>query len=115
MKHHVIPDSNVWISALVFGGKPMRLPYMALNGEIVILTSPEIIEETLGVLRDKLKLSERELADAKERIEEVSWGVMRPSHKLNVVPDDPDDNKGGYGHGKIMTVAQFLEAQSRQR
>jgi len=38
-------DSNVYISALQFGGKPMQLLDMAINGEIEIAVSRPIITE----------------------------------------------------------------------
>jgi predicted nucleic acid-binding protein len=50
-------DTNIYISAFKFGRKPMELLEMAARGEIEIAVSQEIIDETLGVLRDKFAFS----------------------------------------------------------
>lgn len=44
----VTADSNVYISALVFGGKPLQLLERALAGEVRLMISQEILDETLG-------------------------------------------------------------------
>jgi len=44
---------NVYISALQFGGKPMQLLDMAINGEIEIAVSQPIITEVGRVLEKK--------------------------------------------------------------
>ena len=49
----ITPDSNVYISALEFGGVGARLLWMARQGTIRIDTSEAILVETMGVLRDK--------------------------------------------------------------
>ena len=43
----VTADSNIYISALQFGGTPLRLLELALKGEIEIAISPAILNETL--------------------------------------------------------------------
>lgn len=49
----VTADSNIYISALMFGGKPLQILEMALEGEIELTISEAILSETLRVLRDK--------------------------------------------------------------
>jgi hypothetical protein len=44
-----------FVSALQFGGKPMALLEMALEGEIQVFISQPIIDETLRVLQEKFK------------------------------------------------------------
>ena len=43
----VTADSNIYVSALKFGGKPLTLLDMALEGEIELAVSDSIIRETL--------------------------------------------------------------------
>jgi hypothetical protein len=88
-----VADSNVFVSALVYGGKPLEILLMGLEREIHLLTSPAILEETLGVLRDKFRYTAEQLEESKLRIEAACYGIFRPSVKLDVVKDDPDDNK----------------------
>ena len=49
----VTVDSNIYISALRFGGKPLTILELALDGDIEISISDAILQETLRVLRDK--------------------------------------------------------------
>ena len=46
-------DSNIYVSALQFGGIGVRLVGMARAGAIRMDTSEAILAETMGVLRDK--------------------------------------------------------------
>jgi putative PIN family toxin of toxin-antitoxin system len=127
----VIADSNVLVSALVYGGKPLQLLEMGLEGEIALVTSGAILDETLGVLATKFSYTAEQLLEAQQRIESACRGVFTPGLKLEVVSDDPDDDKilelaiqfadavvvtgdkhllkiGRYEHVEIMTVGEFL-------
>ena len=42
--------TNIYVSALHFGGKPMQLLQMGLEGELDIALSQPILDETLRVL-----------------------------------------------------------------
>ena len=46
----VTADSNVYISALVFGGKPLRVVELATEGAIRLTISEPLIAETRRVL-----------------------------------------------------------------
>ena len=46
----VILDSNVWISALLFGGLPRQILALASNGKIQICSSEVLLEELEEVL-----------------------------------------------------------------
>ena len=46
-------DTNIYVSALQYGGKPMALLQQALSGDIEISVSQAILDETLRVLREK--------------------------------------------------------------
>jgi predicted nucleic acid-binding protein len=41
----IVPDSDIFISALVYGGKPLQLLEMGLEREVRLLTSPAILDE----------------------------------------------------------------------
>jgi len=85
-------DSNVYVWALQFGGKPMTLLQSALDGEVHISISQPILDETLRVLRNKFSWSADDLRDAEATIRAATH-VVTPTMKLNVVASDPDDNK----------------------
>jgi predicted nucleic acid-binding protein len=61
----VTADSNIWVSAFNFRGKPRRLIEMADSGFVRIDISDAIIDEVLRVLRLKFKWRDESLAEAK--------------------------------------------------
>ena len=88
----ITADSNIYISALQFGGKPLRLLEQAIRGEIEIAISPAILAETLRVLRDKFRLAPEELGEAERYIRTCAKAVG-PTETIDAVPSDPDDNR----------------------
>ena len=88
----ITADSNIYISALQFGGKPLRLLEQALRGEIEMAISPAILAETLRVLRDKFRLAPEELSEAEDYIRTCAKAV-EPTETIDTVPSDPDDNR----------------------
>jgi putative PIN family toxin of toxin-antitoxin system len=89
----ITPDSNILISAIVFGGKAGELLELSLRGEIELVISPEISVETIGVLRDKCRFSDERVLDAWERIRDACTVIPHALQALNVVTDDPDDDR----------------------
>lgn len=88
----VTADSNIYISALRFGGKPPTLLEMALDGQIELAISDAILEETLGVLRDKFQRTAEELQRHEAYITTCTRHVV-PTETLDDVPGDADDNR----------------------
>jgi predicted nucleic acid-binding protein len=68
-------DSNIYISALIFGGKPLLILEMGLDGRADIAISEEILRETLGIMRHKFKLPEERVAQARQYIEAAARRV----------------------------------------
>ena len=127
----ITPDTNIYISAFMFGGKPLRLLEMALEGEVRLAISDAILEEALGVLRDKFGLARERLLEAEGFIKRCTERVT-PVQTLDVVQSDPHDNRvlecavaagsdaivsgdsdllglRNYSGIKIMKVAEFLK------
>jgi predicted nucleic acid-binding protein len=46
----ITADTNLYVSALQFGGKPQTLLDMAQDGQIELALSDEILDETLRIL-----------------------------------------------------------------
>ena len=88
----VVADTNVLISGLFWDGNESRVLKLIKTGEIVNLTSPNIIIELENVIsRDKFQLTEGEVDSAISEIISISR-IVNPETKLNVIDDDPDDN-----------------------
>jgi putative PIN family toxin of toxin-antitoxin system len=84
-------DSNIYISALKFGGQPLRILPMATAGEIEIAISEPIIAEVVRVLGDKFEWPLERLAQAERTMRKIGL-MVTPTQKLNVVRSDADDN-----------------------
>ena len=85
-------DTNVFISALNFGGNPKRLLDMAVAREVEVAISDPIIGEIERVLRVKFKWQADEIADTLKLISSFTQRV-EPKQTLDVVKSDPDDNR----------------------
>jgi len=87
----VVVDSNIYISALLFGGKPGHVIALAENGLLDIYSSEPIKNEVERVLRDKFRWSKERVAAAAGYL----WSLSRPVDPQCTVSDcpDPDDNR----------------------
>jgi uncharacterized protein len=88
----IVVDTNVIVSALVFGGLPRRVFEMVEAGRCEFYYSGEIESETRRVLHDKFGWDESRL----DRYLPVLWKLgerVTPQHRVNAVKDDPDDNR----------------------
>jgi putative PIN family toxin of toxin-antitoxin system len=89
----VVADSNIYISGFLFPGQPASLLEQAIEGEIDLFISQEILDEVIGVMqRPRFRRTAAQVAEAQELIEQMTRRV-RPTIKLDVVKDDPTDNK----------------------
>jgi putative PIN family toxin of toxin-antitoxin system len=88
----IVVDTNVIVSALVFGGLPRRVFEIVESGRCELYYSAEIESETRRVLRDKFGWDEERL----RRYLPVLWGLgeqVTPRRRVNAVKEDPDDNR----------------------
>lgn len=85
-------DSNIYISALNFRGRPLELLQKAAAGEIKIAVSDPTISEVTRILRDKFEWSEDRVQGAESTIRSLACHIT-PDKTLDVVKDDPDDNR----------------------
>jgi len=88
---------NVWVSALLWGGKPAAVIKAAEDGKIGIFASEEIIREISQVLTyPKLaKVFQAEGLRHEDLIEAVLKNVkfVKVTQKVNVVLEHPADDK----------------------
>jgi putative PIN family toxin of toxin-antitoxin system len=88
----VVLDSNVWVSAFQFKGKPQAVVQLALDGEIEVAICASVIEETTRTLRDKFGWDEEQLSRVRDTMELYSR-LVTPTETFDAVPGDPDDNR----------------------
>ena len=85
-------DTNIYVSALVYGGTPLRLLHLAIDGDLEVAISQPILDETLRILREKFGWSRERLKLAEALIVGFARQVS-PSQTLNVIKEDETDNR----------------------
>lgn len=127
----VVADTNVFISALLFGGLPGGFLDLALLGVFSLAISPALLHELDEKLRSKFELPTEDAAVVRQKLLSVAE-LVTPNLTLEVVADDPDDNRvlecaveanadyivsgdrhlrkmKQYGGIPVLTVRQFLD------
>jgi putative PIN family toxin of toxin-antitoxin system len=86
----VVLDTNVYISALLYGGKPKRVLDLALSTEMQLLISQPMRLELERVLREKFDFTPHELAaNADPLWSSAEW--IAPLRRVNLCRDEPDN------------------------
>ena len=90
----VIIDTNVFVSGIFWEGNfCSKIIYKWRNKEFELVSSVEILDELVKTLKDfKIQMPEEMIEDWRNLIIENSV-IVEPTIKLNVIRDDPDDNK----------------------
>lgn len=85
----IVLDSNVLISAVVFGGKPREILERVIRGDIGLLLSPAILDEVEAVLGgNKFRFSGDAARAVVQEIEALAE-IIDPSTSVSAVPEDP--------------------------
>lgn len=89
----VVLDSNIIISALVFGGKPREIFGLIVKDKILIgVASLFLIEEILGVLSKKFDYSSLELKKV-EKLIKKHFKLVTPRKIPKIIKSDIADNQ----------------------
>lgn len=89
----VVFDTNVFISAFLFGGPPERVLGYAVDGSVQCFISLPLLDEIREVLqRRKFGLSAEQALALVEEIHALCR-VVTPVGAVSVVEADPDDNR----------------------
>lgn len=83
-------DSNIWVSAFIFFGKPAQILDLAVEKKFISVTSPQIISEVGGVLGKKFKMDEKTVKKQLKVINDVSILVV-PKTKVKILKYLPDN------------------------
>jgi putative PIN family toxin of toxin-antitoxin system len=124
-------DTNIYVSALEFGGVGARLLGMARAGMIGIDVSDAILDELMTVLRDDFAWEAYRLHFAREQLARLG-NLVTPHKTIDAINEDPDDNRilecaleagsefivtsdkdllrlKEYGNVRIVTASQLLD------
>jgi uncharacterized protein len=85
-------DTNVVVSALVFGGIPRQILDLGPLGVCQLCFSPATRRELERILADKFGWGIDEIHSRVAKV--LSWGItVNPTTELSIVKDDPDDDR----------------------
>jgi uncharacterized protein len=88
----VVADTNIYISAVMFGGLPGSVLDLGLLRVFTLVVSPPLLDELEDKLRVKSGVSAGDAATIRAKLADAA-DVVNPHLVLDVVKDDPDDNR----------------------
>jgi len=86
----LVLDTNVYISAYGFGGKPAALMRAVIEGAFDLIVSPAILTEVADKLYDVLGFDDAHVREAIAQISRIAE-IVRPEARLHVITDDADN------------------------
>lgn len=88
----VVFDTNVWISGLLWRGKPYQCLVLVRAGVVRPVYCPQILAELRDKLRTKFRFPLTHIQAATHDLRSKGE-LVEIAGTLHVVPDDPDDDK----------------------
>ncbi len=85
-------DTNIFISAVFWEGKPYLIVKKAINQEIIVFISNYIIDEIQKVLVRDFNLEKQEIEDIVNAVLYFTH-LIEPKESVTVIKDDPKDDK----------------------
>lgn len=87
-----VADTNVYISAILFGGRPEEIRSAAKEGKIELLVSEIILAEIAGVLKRKFHFSDWQISEVIKEFRDFTT-LVTPTRTLSVITNDEPDNR----------------------
>ena len=89
----IVCDTNVLVSAILFGGNAREIVDLVSGGRVVGIVSLDICQELERVLlRPKFGLTAAQVAGTLELVQDT-FRVVTPRESIRAVPQDPDDDR----------------------
>jgi len=85
-------DTNIVISAVLFGGNPEKLIQLASNQKISLILSHDILAETFHILRNKFGWSNNQVESLELMLREAA-SIVTPQKRVKVIKNDDPDNR----------------------
>lgn len=86
----IVVDTNVVISALLFGGNPREVVQLVIERQVRAVTSPALLSELLDVLAKKFLFSKENLFLVEKKIKSA-FHLVYPMEHLEVLRDQADN------------------------
>lgn len=86
----IVLDTNIYISAILVGGKPEQIIDLARDGKIEIYISKPILIEIERILKEKIGHTDEQVQHELLDIKSITR-FTSPNITLAVIEDDPDN------------------------
>ncbi len=107
----VVLDTNILISGIHWKGQSEKIIREWFNGKFVMVSSIPIMNELTRILKEfKIPMGEAEIKKWENLIIEKAILVI-PTKKINIVKEDPDDNK--FLEAAIEGKAEYIVSQDK--
>ncbi|HLD06622.1 MAG TPA: putative toxin-antitoxin system toxin component, PIN family [Candidatus Nanoarchaeia archaeon] len=113
MTIRVVLDTNIFISGIFWEGNYCSQIIDAWrSGKIMLVSSLGLVQEFVETIRDfKIKMPEEVIREWHRMIIENSVMVV-PTEKLNIIKDDPKDNK--FFEAAVAGKSQYIVSQDKK-
>ncbi|HUU42065.1 MAG TPA: putative toxin-antitoxin system toxin component, PIN family [Desulfatiglandales bacterium] len=88
----VVIDTNIYISAVLFGGNSEKIRKLAREGKIELLISENILAEIAGVLKRKFNWFDWQVSELIKDIRDITT-LVTPVLSLSIIKEDEPDNR----------------------
>lgn len=88
----IVCDTNILISAIIYGGNPERIIFAAKKGELSLFISPAILLELSRILHVKFGWQEYQIREAISYLGNLST-VIKPTKRITLIRTDTSDNR----------------------
>ena len=88
----IVLDTNVLISAILFGGNPRKVLDLAISEEANLFISPFILFELRSVLAKKFAYPKDRIDQVEVSLKEIS-NLVEPKKTISIISRDPADNR----------------------
>lgn len=88
----VTADTNIYISALNYGGIPRQFLIAARQRQFRLDISSALLNEVQRILVEKFEWTSEILQTELQRLSEIV-ALAHPTQTIDAVPEDPDDNR----------------------
>lgn len=88
--NRVVLDTNIIVSALLYGGNPQHILDLVISKRLTAFTSPILLAELFETLTKKFRFPKSNLTILEKQIKKY-FVIFQPSKKISVLRDDPDN------------------------
>ena len=88
----IVIDTNIYISAILFAGKPESIIKLAAAEKVTLYTSHAITADVAGVLKNKFSWTNQQVEYTDQFLRDISV-LVTPTGSIDIIKTDDADNR----------------------